>query len=137
MLQVYTEYCDERGTCSKRWLSADLSIDCDGAEHTGFLVYAALMIVVYPIGIPAYYARLLYAQRGVLQKLQHEEEVAASSEVLQKFGNLPAAQGGASSVATPASLKDNVYNRAKQELPTAVNRLVQSYECASAAAPPH
>ena len=83
------------------------------------------MIVVYPIGVPAYYARLLYAQRGVLQNLQHEEEVAASSEVLQKFGNLPAAQGGASSVATPASVWQSRCPRsfaASESIPVACER---------------
>ena len=52
------------------WLRADLSIDCDSATHTGFSVYAAVMILVYPIGTPVLYYVLLRRSREALDQLQ-------------------------------------------------------------------
>ena len=53
-----------------RWLRADLSIDCDSTTHTGFSAYAAVMILVYPIGTPVLYYVLLRRNRAALDQLQ-------------------------------------------------------------------
>ncbi|GMI35260.1 hypothetical protein TeGR_g13189 [Tetraparma gracilis] len=61
--------CDEfdDGT---RWLKGDLSIDCDSATHKFFEFYAAGMILVFPVGIPAMYFALLYKSKGLLDRGQ-------------------------------------------------------------------
>jgi uncharacterized protein YeeX (DUF496 family) len=87
--------CDEfdDGT---RWLKGDLSIDCDSATHKFFeygrasaktprhrfalptqqltllacRFYAAGMILVFPVGIPAMYFALLYKSKGLLDRGQ-------------------------------------------------------------------
>ena len=38
-------------------LNRDLSIDCNGLYHQGMKVYATIMIIVIPIGVPLFYFR--------------------------------------------------------------------------------
>ena len=64
-----TFQCEELSD-GTRWLRADLSIDCDSTVHVGFSIYAALMILVYPIGTPALYYVLLRRSRAALNQLQ-------------------------------------------------------------------
>jgi hypothetical protein len=49
-----------------RYLRADYSIQCDTHEHKIYKAYAAIMIIIYPLGIPALYACLLWRNRGKL-----------------------------------------------------------------------
>ncbi|CAN0015842.1 unnamed protein product, partial [Hapterophycus canaliculatus] len=51
-----------------RYLRADYSIKCDSPTHIAFQVYAGFMIVLYTIGIPAFYGALLFKDREVLTK---------------------------------------------------------------------
>lgn len=51
----------------ERYLQADYSINCDSKMHQALQVYASFMIVVYPVGIPAFYAILLWRNRKTLQ----------------------------------------------------------------------
>jgi hypothetical protein len=44
-------------------LKADYSIDCNASDRPGYVFYAVLMMIVYPIGIPVLYATLLWTQR--------------------------------------------------------------------------
>ena len=44
----------ERADGSK-WLRADLSLDYEGEKHTAFKLFAGVMILVYPLGVPALY----------------------------------------------------------------------------------
>jgi hypothetical protein len=48
------------------YLRADYSVSCNTAKHTIYKIYSGLMILVYPIGIPALYAYLLWQQRKQL-----------------------------------------------------------------------
>jgi hypothetical protein len=48
------------------FLKADLSIDCNAPERPAMLLYAVLMMIVYPIGITARYAVLLWKQRKAI-----------------------------------------------------------------------
>ena len=58
-----------------RLLSADLSIDCDSAEHVFIWWFAVAMALVYPIGIPCYFAYKLIWQWGAgLEELKRLEE---------------------------------------------------------------
>lgn len=63
-----------------RYLRADYSIDCDSERHQNLQIYAALMIVLYPVGIPASYTVLLYRNRHILQlKYRREDDVRVRS----------------------------------------------------------
>ncbi|CAN0297003.1 unnamed protein product [Pylaiella littoralis] len=49
-----------------QYLRADYSLTCTTDMHMAMLVYAGLMIAVYPIGIPAVFAWWLYSNRNDL-----------------------------------------------------------------------
>ena len=51
---------------SSSYLKADYSIDCNDPEYPGMATYAMLMTIVYPIGITAMYALLLWRQRKAI-----------------------------------------------------------------------
>ena len=48
------------------YLRADYSIECSSSKHQSLQVYAAVMIVLFPIGIPAFYAYLLFRSHSTL-----------------------------------------------------------------------
>ncbi|CAM9952041.1 unnamed protein product, partial [Hapterophycus canaliculatus] len=50
----------------KTYLRADYSIECDSSKHQIMRAYAAVMIFVYPLGIPLIYAALLFWGRDAL-----------------------------------------------------------------------
>ena len=50
----------------KIYLRADYSIECNTAWHRALMVYSAVMVLLYPVGIPAMYAYLLFKNRDVL-----------------------------------------------------------------------
>lgn len=51
----------------KKFLRADYRIECDSSKHQVVQVFAGIMIFVYPVGIPLFYAYLLYKNRRVLE----------------------------------------------------------------------
>ena len=57
--------CEELDN-GKNYLRADYSIECNTAWHRALMVYSAVMVLLYPVGIPALYAYLLFKNRDVL-----------------------------------------------------------------------
>jgi hypothetical protein len=53
------------------YLRADYSIQCGTAKHRAFKVYAGIMVIIYPLGIPALYAWLLWINKHKLT-IMHE-----------------------------------------------------------------
>ena len=51
----------------KFYLRADYRIECDSAKHEKLQVYAAIMIFIYTLGIPTFYATLLFKNRDILK----------------------------------------------------------------------
>ncbi|CAN0353583.1 unnamed protein product [Ectocarpus sp. 6 AP-2014] len=64
---VFQTFACEELDNGVKYLRADYRIECDSLEHRAFQVFAGVMILVYPVGIPLFYAHLLYKNRGVLQ----------------------------------------------------------------------
>ncbi|CAM9981073.1 unnamed protein product, partial [Scytosiphon promiscuus] len=60
------------------YLRADYRIYCTDTKHKAMEVYAGVMILVYPVGIPLLYAALLYQHRDVLSDA-HADKTAAQS----------------------------------------------------------
>jgi len=56
-------------------LRIDLSVDCNAASHYFYLVWAVLMVPVFPIGIPALYAYLLFHLHGTDMQLLRRLEL--------------------------------------------------------------
>mmetsp|Transcript_38085 Transcript_38085/g.85056 ORF Transcript_38085/g.85056 Transcript_38085/m.85056 type:complete len:411 (-) Transcript_38085:203-1435(-) len=50
----------------KRYLFRDYSIDCDSSRYSIYMIYAGLMILVFPIGIPLIYWMMLWEMRETL-----------------------------------------------------------------------
>ncbi|CAN0475629.1 unnamed protein product, partial [Ectocarpus sp. 12 AP-2014] len=58
--------CDDQAVEGESYLRADYSLSCKTDTHTWYKVYAGVMIVVYPIGIPLLYAFILWINRDSL-----------------------------------------------------------------------
>ena len=50
----------------KVYLRSDYRIECNSPKHKAFQIYAAFMLVVYPLGIPIMFALLLFRNRKAL-----------------------------------------------------------------------
>lgn len=81
---VFQMFACETLDDGKNYLRADYRIDCDSEKHKSLQVYAAFMVVVYPIGIPLFFAALLYRQRDVLQ----DGHVRKGNERVKSISNL-------------------------------------------------
>ena len=65
--------CDKLDT-GNSYLRADYTIECDSDKHRALQIYAGLMIILYPVGIPALYAGLLFSNRRILKDEKSREE---------------------------------------------------------------
>ena len=62
------------------YLRADYSIECYNKEHRAYQIYAMIMIFVYPVGIPALFAGLLFRNKPVLEdKTRSKEDLVTKS----------------------------------------------------------
>lgn len=61
-----TFICDTDAIPGKGFLRADLGVECFTSEHTLYSIYAGIMILLYPIGIPFMYFVLLYKNKSSL-----------------------------------------------------------------------
>lgn len=64
--------CDELDDGSV-YLRTDYRIECDSFRHSVFEIYAGLMVFVYPIGIPLFYAILLCRESNTLMEGRDQE----------------------------------------------------------------
>ncbi|CAN0076684.1 unnamed protein product, partial [Ectocarpus sp. 13 AM-2016] len=58
------------------YLRADYSLTCDTETHTAYRVYAGLMILVYPVGIPCVFGWWLFKHRHELTQEGRERRAA-------------------------------------------------------------
>ena len=58
----------------KLYHRADYTITCDSPKHGALQIYAGLMILLYPVGIPTLCACLLFRYRCILQSERDREE---------------------------------------------------------------
>lgn len=65
------------------YLRADYRIQCDSPTHRGWQLYAAFMVVVYPVGIPVAYSILLSRHRRRLTNMRSREHDARIRPILQ------------------------------------------------------
>ncbi|CAN0047697.1 unnamed protein product, partial [Ectocarpus fasciculatus] len=84
--------CDDQAVEGESYLRADYSLSCNTTTHTWYKVYAGIMIVVYPIGIPLLYAFILWINRDALNPQPRPEahdddnEAAISAQVVDASG---------------------------------------------------
>ncbi|CAN0227090.1 unnamed protein product, partial [Ascophyllum nodosum] len=57
------------------YLKADLRLQCYTTQHKAFMVYAGIMGLVYPIGVPLAYGLVLYRSRATLMMREGRDDV--------------------------------------------------------------
>eukprot|EP00752_Nemacystus_decipiens_P006743 g6060.t1 len=78
--------CDKDAVEGESYLRADYSLSCDSNVHMWFVVYAGIMTVVYPVGIPLLYAYILWTNRDSLNpRLQSDASAGELSGSLFSF----------------------------------------------------
>lgn len=65
-----TFVCDEMEN-GDYYLRADYSLNCNVPRHASYRVYAGIMVIVYPIGIPCLFGWWLFDHRKVLRADPH------------------------------------------------------------------
>ena len=63
LFQMFScEYLED----GKLYVRADYRIECDSVKHKNLQVYAGFMVMIYTVGIPIFYATLLFKDRDVM-----------------------------------------------------------------------
>jgi hypothetical protein len=62
------------------WLKSDYAVSCSNKTHDQYLVFAGVMVLIYPIGIPLSYALLLYRRS---HKLNPKEDRSQAAKIKQ------------------------------------------------------
>ena len=65
---LFAAYSCERLDDGNVYLRVDYQIRCNSSKHVAFQIYAGIMILLYPVGIPTLYGYLLFKYRKVLAK---------------------------------------------------------------------
>jgi hypothetical protein len=55
-ITIFQTFVCDKYEDGKKYLVADASVECGTDTHNSYVIYAGFMILLYPIGIPAYYA---------------------------------------------------------------------------------
>ncbi len=111
------------------FLLVDYAVRCDDATHTAMWFYVALMLIVYPIGVPCLYAAILYRHRNTLREIRRIEmlgEAMAASAQLQERSSW-AGTVEAVSHQRKASCHQDAASESTSRLPAHVSRLVAGY----------
>jgi predicted outer membrane repeat protein len=87
--QVFRVFQCETFDNGESYLVADYSINCDAPNRSFYLAYGAMMILVYPIGIPLVYAIVLFSYRKKINPdwrkvIDANEKVFVSNRVIQQ-----------------------------------------------------
>jgi hypothetical protein len=64
---------DDNDPLKVQYLRADYRIQCDTSKHKLYKAYAAIMVIIYPLGIPALYSYLLWSNK---HKLSSENDAS-------------------------------------------------------------
>eukprot|EP00752_Nemacystus_decipiens_P001402 g1387.t1 len=77
------EDLDDEGS----YLRGDYSIRCDTDKHRSLQGYSVLMILIYPVGIPAFFAWLLISHRGDLLETNRDKSptIAPFADLWQPY----------------------------------------------------
>ncbi|CAM9452577.1 unnamed protein product [Choristocarpus tenellus] len=75
--------CEELTDVGESYLRADFRISCHAAEHSRYILFAVIMIFIYPIGIPALFAFVLWRQKGLINPTVDEEDISMGKEYVE------------------------------------------------------
>jgi len=114
-------------------MRADRSIDREGEFYQGFTVYAVVMLILYPIGVPLFYGLMFHLERHQLQEMRHIELTRETDFALAKLE----AKAAATPEETDAMVRKaveaheatgKVLAKLRDELPTTQRKLTAGYE---------
>jgi len=133
--QCYT-IDDGQGNVLGRFLRTDFSIDCDASAHTPMQIYAGLMMLVYPLGVPALYAYLFFFRYGKEMKQLRAFEIASKNlrQEVTSFAHYERYDGKTQPLATPADTLaaaekiEDESDKLLKSLPTYVSKLLSGYD---------
>jgi hypothetical protein len=111
----------------KRFLAADLSIDCDSLKHNYFWWYAFGMVWVYPVGVLVLYGYILFGtarNRKEIPKMKRLARQVSSSAMPRQLGTTTSAKER--HALGPEKHKELTSSRSR--LPSYVLALTNAYE---------
>jgi len=142
--------CDELEN-GVQMLRVDYSVTCWQGEHMRIVVYAAAMLLIFPIGTPVLYAALLYASREQLERIRRAEATAdaertklkqrpidphgsaressrGSGSARESSSRWSAASLSVQSIVESEDAQRDEAQRLRSQLPPAVQQLTDGYE---------
>mmetsp|Transcript_6022 Transcript_6022/g.10263 ORF Transcript_6022/g.10263 Transcript_6022/m.10263 type:complete len:323 (-) Transcript_6022:593-1561(-) len=78
--KIFQTFMCEEFDDKSEYLIADYSIDCNSDEYAAMQGFASLMILIYPLGVPALYTMLLASKRRLINPLPE----ATNEEALEE-----------------------------------------------------
>ncbi|KOO31505.1 mastigoneme-like protein [Chrysochromulina tobinii] len=127
------ETYDQPGEVYVDLMRADRSIDREGELYQGFTVYAVVMLILYPIGVPFFYGLMFHLERHQLQEMRHIELTRETDFALAKLK----AEAAATPEETDAMVRKameaheatgKALAKLRDELPTTQRKLTAGYE---------
>jgi len=127
------ETYDQPGEVHVDLMRADRSIDREGELYQGFTVYAVVMLILYPIGVPLFYGLMFHLERHQLQEMRHIELTRETDFALAKLE----AEAAATPEETHAMVRKameahkatgKALAKLRGELPTTLRKLTAGYE---------
>lgn len=112
---------------------ADRSLSLDSGQHSTFFIFAVVMFVIYPLGVPCLYAAMLLRSRHELHELRRIELVVETNYQLAKLDASGRDKDEAERVMRKAregyeTSVDAMHEQLRAQLPTALRRLTAGYE---------
>ena len=127
------ETYDQPGEVHWDLMRADRSIDREGTLYQGFTVYAVIMLILYPIGVPLFYGLMFHLERHQLQEMRHIELTRETDFALAKLKAKAAATPEEKDVMVRKAMEAHestgkVLAKLRDELPTTLRKLTAGYE---------
>lgn len=123
------------GEVPQSFLRVDFSIDCKSTLYTNFIFpYAIVMVVVYPIGVPLFYALTLFRNQAELNKLRNLELSAAAEAKRIELGSrlrgreLREYQPEIDEATERKAMLEDQYAKRRGALPGDLRKLTSGYE---------
>ncbi|CAM9937989.1 unnamed protein product, partial [Ascophyllum nodosum] len=76
---VFETFACDKLDDGRMFLRADHRLECDSETYVGFMVFAWLMIGLYPVGIPLLFALVLWNKRSKLAADDRDENISIES----------------------------------------------------------
>jgi len=85
---IFSSFICEEFDDGSSFLRADYSVDCDSSEYSSIFGLAAMMILVYPIGIPSMYLLMLWRNQEKLDPQKFFTEMGLGEAVVKRERNV-------------------------------------------------